>query len=144
MFGGGGGHRLRSAQREKVRQFISFTQTGEKTAIYCLQHNDWKLDQASDSYFSNPDFYHRHDGGSAGGGHAVAQSANYHQQHHRSNFGNVDRKKLDQLYTRYRGNNNDYFDDIIFIIMIIVNGKNIHCRFSRGQNLGGRSDEASG
>ena len=84
-----GQNRLRSAQREKVRLFINCTQTAEKTAIYCLQVNDWKLEQASDSYFANPDFYHR-------------QDPNFNKQ------GNADRKKLDQLYLRYRGELREY------------------------------------
>lgn len=73
-----GQHKLKSAQKDKVKQFISFTHTGEKTAIFCLQQNDWKIDQASDSYFQNPEYYTRETKSS------------------------LDRKKLDQLYMRYR------------------------------------------
>ncbi|XP_022694060.1 DCN1-like protein 1 isoform X1 [Varroa jacobsoni] len=154
MFGGGGGHKLRSAQREKVRQFISFTQTGEKTAIYCLQHNDWKLDQASDSYFSNPDFYHRHDGSSGGGGHTVSQAANFH--HHRSSVGNVDRKKLDQLYARYRDSQEDkiladgvmrLLDDLqlqadskLVLLLAWKWRAAVQCEFSRDEFYGGHRD----
>ena len=58
---------------------MSFTQSGEKTAIYCLQLNDWKLDIASDNYFQNPDYYHK------------------------DSRPQVDRKRLEQLYMRYRG-----------------------------------------
>lgn len=57
-----------------MRKFISLTQTGEQTAIYCLQHNDWKLDQASDNYFQAPDTYYRE----------------------------LDRKKIEQLFQRYK------------------------------------------
>ena len=56
------------------------TQTGEKTAIFCLAHHDWKLDMALDSYFANPELYFREPKVS------------------------VDRKKLEQLYNKYRGN----------------------------------------
>lgn len=47
-------NKLKSGQREKVKKFISVTQTGEQAAIYWLTHNDWKLDQASDNYFQTP------------------------------------------------------------------------------------------
>jgi thiamine monophosphate synthase len=39
-------HRLKSSsQRDRVREFVTLTQTGEKTAIACLVHHEWKLDQ---------------------------------------------------------------------------------------------------
>ncbi|GIX97449.1 DCN1-like protein 1 [Caerostris extrusa] len=72
-------HKLKYSQKEKVKQFITFTQTGEKTAIYCLSQHDWKLDVASDNYFQNPDIYYREQKPS------------------------IDRKKLENLYIRYRG-----------------------------------------
>jgi DCN1-like protein 1/2 len=46
-------------QKDKVKKFIALTQTGEQTAIHCLNANDWKLDLASDNYFTNPDLYYR-------------------------------------------------------------------------------------
>uniref|UniRef100_A0A1B0A6T0 Defective in cullin neddylation protein n=1 Tax=Glossina pallidipes TaxID=7398 RepID=A0A1B0A6T0_GLOPL len=55
-------------------KFISLTQTGEQTAIYCLQQNDWKLDLAGDNYFQNPEYYYRE----------------------------LDRKRIEQLFMRYR------------------------------------------
>lgn len=57
-----------------MKKFISLTQTGEQTAIYCLQNNDWKLDLSCDNYFQNPDIYYRE----------------------------LDRKKIEQLFSRYR------------------------------------------
>lgn len=72
-------HKLKSSQRDKVKKFISFTQTGENTAIYCLTQNDWKLELASDNYFQNPDIYYKEPKVS------------------------VDKKKLDALFHKYRG-----------------------------------------
>lgn len=67
-------NKLKSSQREKVKKFISLTQTGEQTAIYCLQANDWKLDRASDNYFAQPHAYYRE----------------------------LDTKKVDQLFHKYK------------------------------------------
>lgn len=50
-------HKLKPSQREKVRHFMAFTQTSEKTAMYCLSKHDWRLDIASDSYFAEPELY---------------------------------------------------------------------------------------
>lgn len=57
-----------------MKKFIALTQTGEQTAIHCLQSSDWKLDLASDNYFSNPDMYYRE----------------------------LDAKKIEQLFSKYR------------------------------------------
>ena len=46
-------------QRERAREFASLTQTGEKTALFCLSQHDWKLDIALDNYFANPEAYYR-------------------------------------------------------------------------------------
>ena len=72
-------HRLKSSQREKAREFAALTQTGEKTALFCLAHHDWKLDVALDSYFANPELYFKEPKVS------------------------VDRKKLETLYSKYKG-----------------------------------------
>lgn len=71
-------HKLKSSQRDKVRQFIAFTQTTEKTGIHCLGCHDWKLDVAVDNYFQNPDKYNE------------------------SSRTTVDRKRLEALWQRYK------------------------------------------
>ena len=73
-------HRLKSSQREKAREFAILTQTGEKTALFCLAQHDWKLDVALDNYFASPEVYFREPK-------AV-----------------IDRKKLESTYAKYRGN----------------------------------------
>ena len=71
--------KLKSSQRDKVRQFIVIVQTSEKTAIYCLGQHDWKLDLAVDNYFQSPDKYNRE-----------PKPA-------------VDKRKIDNLFNKYRG-----------------------------------------
>uniref|UniRef100_A0A8C2LY87 DCN1-like protein n=1 Tax=Cricetulus griseus TaxID=10029 RepID=A0A8C2LY87_CRIGR len=68
-------HKLKSIQKDKVHQF----RTREKTAIYCLTQNEWKLDEATDSFFQNPEAFHRE-----------------------SMKSTVDQKKLELLYGRYK------------------------------------------
>ena len=72
-------HRLKSSQRERAREFAALTQTGEKTALFCLAQHDWKLDLALDNYFANPEVYYR-------------EPRNM-----------TDRKKIETLYCKYRG-----------------------------------------
>lgn len=69
-------NKLKSSHRDKVKRFISLTQTSEQTAILCLQQNDWKLDQACDNYFQQPHLYIRER--------------------------ELDIRKIEQLYHRYR------------------------------------------
>lgn len=71
-------HKLKSSQKDRCREFITLTQTGEKTAVYCLTQHDWKLDIALDNYFANPELYYRE-----------PRSA-------------VDKKKLESVYNRYK------------------------------------------
>lgn len=73
-------HKLKSSQKDKVRQFVAFTQSGEKTAINCLGAHDWKLDVAVDNYFQFPERYNKE----------TKQS--------------VDKKKNEALFNRYKGN----------------------------------------
>jgi len=68
-----------------------FTQSNEKTALNCLSQNDWKLDVATDNFFQNPDLY--------------VQNLK----------GTLDRKKLEQLYNRYRGEHLYVFEKSLLI-----------------------------
>ncbi|TWW72835.1 DCN1-like protein 1 DCUN1 domain-containing protein 1 [Takifugu flavidus] len=76
-------NKLKSSQKDKVRQFMIFTQSSEKTALTCLAQNDWKLDVATDKFFQNPELY-------------VPNLK-----------GALDKKKLEQLYNRYRDPHDD-------------------------------------
>merc|ERR1712025_844574 len=72
-------HKLKSSQKDRCREFITLTQTGEKTALYCLAQHDWKIDIALDNYFANPELYYRE-----------------------TKAVTVDRKKLEAMYNKYR------------------------------------------
>lgn len=87
-------HKLKFSQRDKVKKFITFTQTGEQTAIYCLAQNDWKLDLASDNYFQNPEAYYKEPKNS------------------------VDKKKLEMLYNKYQGKIANMITNFYFVIYI--------------------------
>lgn len=63
---------------------MSFTQTSENVAIFCLAKNEWKLEQASDNFFQNPLEY---------------DNAKINAQISFS----VDKKRLESMYARYRG-----------------------------------------
>lgn len=52
-------NRLKNSQRDKVKKFVSFTQTPENVAINCLSKNNWQLELASDCYFQNPDYFNQ-------------------------------------------------------------------------------------
>jgi len=46
--------RLRKDQKDKVRQFVSFTNTSEQTALACLNAANWNLELSCDIYYANP------------------------------------------------------------------------------------------
>lgn len=74
-----------------------FTQSNEKTALTCLSQNDWKLDVSTDNFFQNPDLYH-------------------------SNLkGVLDKKRLEQLYNRYRGKCHIFFSHLCLCWMYYNN-----------------------
>ena len=39
-------------------EFAVLAQTGEKTALLCLEKHDWKLDRALENFFANPGAYY--------------------------------------------------------------------------------------
>lgn len=68
---------------------MQWTQATEKVAMACLVANDWRLEAACDAFFAGGDPFLR-GGDDATSGRAAALSQS------------IDRKKLDQLYLRYR------------------------------------------
>ena len=72
-------HRLKSYQKERAKEFMTITQSGEKTAIECLNRNDWRLDLAVNSFLQNPYMF---------------QSEAKHSS--------LDRNKLENLYSKYK------------------------------------------
>lgn len=98
-------------------------------AIYCLTNNDWKLDIASDNYFQNPDAY----------------------------FRELDRKKIEQLFQKYRDPNDSnkissdgvvsFLEDLqlspesrlVLIIAWKFRAQN-QCEFTRDEFVSGLSD----
>lgn len=75
-----------------MKQFCSLTHCGEKTAICCLSLHDWKMDVATDSYYSNPAYYSRdHQNASAG-------TSSSHKA-----SGGAERKKAESIFNKYKG-----------------------------------------
>jgi len=75
-------HSLKRAQKEKVRDLISFTGTSEALAIQLLKACEWQLDAAADMFFM-------------GGGGGASESAS------------VDASKITQLFESYREGDQD-------------------------------------
>ncbi|CAK5119141.1 unnamed protein product [Meloidogyne enterolobii] len=63
-------------KKEKVRQFVSFTQTSESTAIQCLTNANWNLEMACDIFYQNPSYFSQVDS-------------------------SVDNRRLDQFFQKY-------------------------------------------
>jgi hypothetical protein len=71
-------NKLSKDKRDKVRQFINFTQTGETTAIQCLTNANWNLEMACDIFYQNPSYFQQIDSSSSS-----------------------DNRKLDQFFGKY-------------------------------------------
>lgn len=74
-------NKLKGSQKDKVKQFVQWTQASERTALGCLAAHNWNLEMACDSYFTNPDQF-------------VPPDERYQRQ-------SVDRKKIEQLFAKY-------------------------------------------
>ncbi|RUP42991.1 hypothetical protein BC936DRAFT_137802 [Jimgerdemannia flammicorona] len=75
---------LKSSQKEKVKQFMTFTNASEKIAIKTLRDHSWNTEQAVDSYFNDPSAI-------SPVSPAVAQT------------GSFDQRKLQALFDKYKG-----------------------------------------
>ncbi|KAI6232453.1 Defective in cullin neddylation protein [Aphelenchoides besseyi] len=49
--------KLKTQQKEKLRNFIMVTNSNETIGLQCLQHVDWNLEMAFDVYYNNPTFH---------------------------------------------------------------------------------------
>lgn len=63
---------------------MALTQANERVGLLCLSTYDWKLEVAIDHYFQDPSRFTHHG------------SPSYQRP-------SIDRKKLDQLFSRYKG-----------------------------------------
>lgn len=101
-------NKLKQNQRDRVRQFMNFTDTNEKVAIYYLSQFDWQIDVATDMYYQNPDLFTRYDLANSSGGrqhhnHHTSSSAHYLQHQHNSASSHLDRRKFEAMFVRYKG-----------------------------------------
>lgn len=92
--------RLRADQREQVNSFIQFTSAPERVAIACLQAHSWKVAEAVDAYFDNPEAYTNIDfGGSSGGGGMAPR-------------GSADTGRIDRVFNEFGGDAADRKDGV--------------------------------
>jgi len=75
---------LTSSQRRSAKEFMSFTQTNEKTAINVLTVYNWNVQVAVDRYYQDPQAYQQHEGPV------------------KSTSSNTNNAKLESLYKKYR------------------------------------------
>uniref|UniRef100_A0A1I8A7W8 Defective in cullin neddylation protein n=1 Tax=Steinernema glaseri TaxID=37863 RepID=A0A1I8A7W8_9BILA len=50
-------NKLKSAQKDKVRQFMQFTNGNERAAITCLTNCNWNVEMACDHFFQNAAYF---------------------------------------------------------------------------------------
>jgi len=80
-------NKLKGSQKDKVKQFVQWTQASERTATACLAAHNWNLEMACDSFFTNPEQF---------------VPADERQQRQ-----TVDRKKIEQLFAKYASDPQD-------------------------------------
>jgi len=105
-----------------MREFVNLTEVGEKTALVCLAHHEWKLDISLDSFFANPEAYQRASGElppAAAGPLGYATYSGHSGGSGRSS--GPDRRKIEQLFSKYKGE----AASIIFSITCLCIGKQI-------------------
>lgn len=129
-------NKLNRLQKDCVRNFMSITNTTEKTAIFCLNRFNWQLDVASDMFFHNPDSFTRVDVASNSSSRlsnqqqqqpqqqsphhlytSTTSSSNHHYNFHHQNQSHLnnhmhhrsslDKRKMDSLYSTYRSKTED-------------------------------------
>lgn len=112
-------NKLKHPQRERVRQFMAFTSTSEKTAIHILNQFNWQIDVASDMFFQNPNLYLRYESANSSRHHSTShynspQYPNQYQSSHDSHFHHhsqsnliLDKRKFDSFYSIYRASNKE-------------------------------------
>lgn len=128
-------NKLKSAQREKVRQFQNWTQASEKVAIFCLSHHDFNLEASCDQYFANMEYY---------------QSCDTSPK--------LDRRKLEALFNKYRDRQQtderitangmvDFLkdlqvkpDNILALVIAWKFGAQTQCEFSKDEFIQGMQD----
>lgn len=101
-------NKLKQTQREWVKQFMSVTNTSEKTAIYCLNRFDWQIDVASDMYFQNPELFLRYELASAPNNSGRHHHHHHHHNHlhtsssHHNNVNHLDRRRFEAIFSNYK------------------------------------------
>ncbi|XP_055332777.1 DCN1-like protein 2 [Paramacrobiotus metropolitanus] len=86
--------KLTKEQKDKLKQFLQLTETGEATAQNCLIQYNWRLENAVDAYFTNPSRFF------------MAEKKPV-----------ADRKKIDALFHKYKEVDRDRGEE-----RILVNG----------------------